>query len=102
MKGQKERKKEKETRVKSKLTLTLREDIRVEVVHGIRASRGKKAKLSAVNRGQRVDGERERDLSEGHLHVIEGQRVSVLSVQLQNLISCVQTCDRFNKYGNNP
>lgn len=64
------------------LTLTLREDVRVEVVHSVRASWRQEAELSAVNRGQRVNGERERDLSERHLHVSKGQSARVLPVQL--------------------
>lgn len=78
------------------LTLTLREDVRVEVVHSVRASRWQEAELSAVNRGQRVDGERERDLSERHLHVSKGESAGVLPVQLQNLISRIQTCSHLN------
>lgn len=48
--------------------------------------------LPSVHQGQRVHREGERRLREGSLHVGEQQGAGVFSVQLQDLVACIQTC----------
>ena len=71
------------------LTLTLGEDVRVEILRSVGAARRQVAKLAAVDGRQGVDRQSQRGLGEGRLHVAEIETVRVFPVQLEYFIPCV-------------
>ena len=72
--------------------MALGEDVGVEVVLCVRAPGGKVAELPAVGGWQRVHRQTQGRLGERRLHVREVEAVGVLPVELQDLVSRVQTC----------
>ena len=74
------------------LTLTLGEDVSVEVLLVVGAARRQVAQLPALHRGRRGDRQGQRRLRERRLHVGEVQAVGGFTVQLEDFIPCVQTC----------
>ena len=73
------------------LTLALGENVGVEIVLSPGATRRQEAEHPPVHRGQCVHSQRQRGLGEGGFHVREVKAERFLPVQLQNLISSIQT-----------